>query len=158
TYAAKKEYQIFDLTKETPLLTTKANDQSGKKWDLKDETGVRFEKGVKNVEYFRDIQPILAKSCVACHTKNWEQPTGNLVLDNDDNLIQGEGGKLPGTYFRLTMDHKALFGYKPIIHNGEWRNQQATRYVRMFQSRRSLLTWKVFGKRTDGWTNDDFPS
>jgi hypothetical protein len=28
----------------------------------------------------------------------------------------------------------------------------------MFQSRRSLLTWKIFGKRTDGWTNDDFPT
>jgi hypothetical protein len=28
----------------------------------------------------------------------------------------------------------------------------------MFQSRRSLLIWKVFGQRTDGWTNDDFPT
>jgi hypothetical protein len=28
----------------------------------------------------------------------------------------------------------------------------------MFQSRRSLLVWKIFGKRTDGWTNDDFPT
>src|SRR5262249_21693999 len=34
----------------------------------------------------------------------------------------------------------------------------ASRYVRMFQSRRSLLVWKVFGRRTDGWTNDDFPT
>jgi hypothetical protein len=25
------------------------------------------------------------------------------------------------------------------------------------QSRRSLLIWKVFGKRMDGWQNDDFP-
>ena len=25
------------------------------------------------------------------------------------------------------------------------------------QSRRSLLIWKVFGKRLDGWNNDDFP-
>ena len=28
----------------------------------------------------------------------------------------------------------------------------------MFQARRSLLVWKVFGKRTDGWSNDDFPT
>ena len=35
---------------------------------------------------------------------------------------------------------------------------QASRYIRKFQSRRSLLIWKVFGKRLDGWTNDDFPS
>ena len=28
----------------------------------------------------------------------------------------------------------------------------------MFQSRRSLLTWKLFGTRLDGWSNDDFPT
>jgi len=28
----------------------------------------------------------------------------------------------------------------------------------MFQSRRSLLVWKVFGRRLDGWDNDDFPT
>src|SRR5205085_1733441 len=33
---------------------------------------------------------------------------------------------------------------------------QASRYVRYFQSRRSLLIWKVFGQRLDGWHNDDF--
>jgi hypothetical protein len=28
----------------------------------------------------------------------------------------------------------------------------------MFQSRRSLLIWKILGRRADGWTNDDFPT
>jgi hypothetical protein len=28
----------------------------------------------------------------------------------------------------------------------------------MFQARRSLLVWKLFGKRLDGWSNDDFPT
>ncbi|HLW65321.1 MAG TPA: hypothetical protein VKS79_08380 [Gemmataceae bacterium] len=28
----------------------------------------------------------------------------------------------------------------------------------MFQSRRSLLIWKIFGERLDGFSNDDFPS
>jgi hypothetical protein len=28
----------------------------------------------------------------------------------------------------------------------------------MFQSRRSLLVWKIFGKRLDGFSNDDHPS
>src|SRR5262245_54871901 len=28
----------------------------------------------------------------------------------------------------------------------------------MFQSRRSLLVWKIFGERLDGWSNDDFPT
>src|SRR5262249_36990646 len=33
TAAAKPDYSVFDLTKHTPLLTTKARDESGKKWD-----------------------------------------------------------------------------------------------------------------------------
>ena len=33
----------------------------------------------------------------------------------------------------------------------------ASRYVRMMQSRRSLLVWKVYGERLDGWQNDDMP-
>ena len=28
--------------------------------------------------------------------------------------------------------------------------------MRYFQARRSLLIWKVFGQRLDGWSNDDF--
>src|SRR5262249_50890481 len=36
TAAAKPEYVPFDLTRQTPLLTTKKNDQSGRKWDVKD--------------------------------------------------------------------------------------------------------------------------
>src|SRR5262249_51067262 len=34
----------------------------------------------------------------------------------------------------------------------------ASRYVRKFQSRRSLLVWKIFGERLDGFSNDDHPS
>jgi hypothetical protein len=30
--------------------------------------------------------------------------------------------------------------------------------VRKFQSRRSLLVWKILGRRADGWHNDDFPT
>jgi RNA polymerase sigma factor (sigma-70 family) len=158
TAAAQKDYSIFDLTQKTPLLTAKSADQSGKKWDAKDETGLRYVEGVQNVEFFRDIKPILDRSCVACHTKSSEQPAGNLVLDDDGPHAVSQSRPLSGTYFRLALDEKAKYGHKPIIPNLEWRNQQATRYIRMFQSRRSLLTWKVYGKRTDGWTNDDFPT
>src|SRR5690606_34276607 len=35
---------------------------------------------------------------------------------------------------------------------------QVTRYIRKMQSRRSLLAWKIFGERLDGWTNDDHPT
>ena len=35
TAAARPDYVPFDLTEQTPLLTTKKNDQSGKKWDTR---------------------------------------------------------------------------------------------------------------------------
>src|SRR5205823_5420389 len=59
TAAARPDYAVFDLGRRTPLLTGKAHDQSGRKWDARDETGLRFEDGVKSVEYYRDIKPIL---------------------------------------------------------------------------------------------------
>ena len=163
TAAARPDYVPFDLTKATPLLTTKKLDQSGKQWDADDATGLRFEKSVKNVEYFRDIKPILDRSCVACHTKKWEKPAGNLVLDDDTpvprpqsigGLVAGPPAKVPGTYFRLALDHAGKFGHKSPV--GNWAHPQASRYVRMLQSRRSLLIWKIFGKRLDGFSNDDF--
>jgi Hydrazine synthase alpha subunit middle domain len=159
TAAAKPDYQVWDLTDRTPLLTSKEKDQSKKKWDVKDETGLRFAKdAVINVEFFRDVKPILERSCVACHTGKKDKPAGNLILD-DDRLLDVPGvGKLPGTYVRLAQDRQAKYGYKPVIHNGTWRQFNASRYIRMFQSRRSLLVWKIYGRRTDGWTNDDFPT
>ena len=68
TAAAKADYTPWDLTgNKHPLLTSKANDQTGKQWDKKGEAGVRYAEGITNVEYFRDVKPILERSCVACH-------------------------------------------------------------------------------------------
>src|SRR5207237_5507367 len=121
TAAGRPDYPLFDLTKQTPLLTARANDQSSKKWDSKDETGLRFEKGVKHVEYYRDVKPILDRSCVACHTQKWEKPAGNLVLDDNDTIQPTDnffalllGRNLPevsGSYARLAMDQHGKFGY-----------------------------------------------
>jgi mono/diheme cytochrome c family protein len=132
TAAAKPEYAVFDLTKQTPLLTTKANDQSGKKWDVKNESGLRYAKGVLNVEYHRDIKPILARSCVACHSGKSDKPAGGLVLDDDRKVKDQQG---PATYHALL--------------NGTDANKQ--RYIWPSQSRTSVLTWKLFGRRTDGF-------
>ncbi len=158
TAAARRDYQLFDLTKQTPLLTTKAKDQSGRQWDVKDESGLCFQQKIKHVEYFRNIKPILARSCVACHSKKSDSPAGKLVLDADDESVQAENvGKLPGTYYRLAADSRAKYGHKPVGYDS-WGYPQASRYIRMFQSRRSLLVWKVFGRRLDGFSNDDHPS
>lgn len=159
TAAAKPDYAIWDLVNQTPLVTSKAADQSGRKWDAKDEAGLKMARsGPLSVEYFHDIQPILKKSCTACHTRAAEKPPGNLVLDADDELISIESkGKFPGTYVRLAMDEPAKFGYKPVGYD-TWGYPNASRYVRKLQSRRSLITWKIHGRRLDGFSNDDHPS
>ncbi|HVE42596.1 MAG TPA: FecR domain-containing protein, partial [Planctomycetota bacterium] len=127
TAAAKPDYKIWDLVSETPLVTSKAKDESGKTWDAKDETGLRMAKGAVTVEYFRDIQPILKRSCAACHTKASEKPAGNLVLDADDELIPVENlGKFPGTYVRLALDERAKFGFKPVGYDS-WGYPNASR-------------------------------
>ncbi len=159
TAAAKSDYQLWDLTKSTPLLSARKQDEPGKQWDKDNATGLRFEEGVKNVEFYRDIKPILDRSCVACHTQNATEPPGNLVLDDDKPVVAIVNRlTLPsGTYYRLAADRQARFGYKPVSGHG-WRYSNASRYIRMFQSRRSLLAWKIFGERLDGWTNDDLPT
>lgn len=158
TAAAKADYAVFDLTAKTPLVTLKNADQSKQKWDAEEASGVRYQDGPLSVEYWRDIQPIFARSCVACHTKKSDSPAGNLVLDDDDTEIQYEHhGKFPGTYLRLAMDERAKFGHKPVGYNS-WGYPQASRYIRQLQARRSLLVWKIFGKRLDGFLNDDHPS
>ncbi|HEX7899037.1 MAG TPA: FecR domain-containing protein [Planctomycetota bacterium] len=158
TAAARPDYPMWDLVARTPLLTTKAKDESKRAWDVADQTGLRFAKGVVDVEYKRDIRPILDRSCVACHSRKAEKPAGNLVLDADDEVISIEKhGKLPGTYVRLAQDERAKFGHKPVGYDS-WGYPNASRYVRKLQSRRSLLVWKIFGRRLDGFSNDDHPS
>ncbi|HJT77930.1 MAG TPA: hypothetical protein VJ739_12075 [Gemmataceae bacterium] len=159
TAAARPGYPVWDLVNRTPLLVDKARDQSHKQWDKDDATGLRFGKGVLDVEYQRDVRPILQRHCVACHTaKGGREPAGKLNLDADGDLVQYESeGKFPGTYYRLALDARAQFGYKPVGWDS-WGYPQASRYVRKFQSRRSLLVWKLFGRRLDGFHNDDHPT
>jgi hypothetical protein len=138
TAAAHEDYALFDLTKQTPLVTSKAEDKSGRRWDVKDETGLRFEEKVKDVEYHRDIEPILKRSCVACHSRKLEKPAGKLVLD-DDRPVPGPRWDL-GNVERVPASYNTLAGHYLGV----------TRYTRAFQARRSLLIWKLFGHRLDG--------
>ncbi|MCC6420610.1 MAG: hypothetical protein IT429_20425 [Gemmataceae bacterium] len=158
TAAARPDYKVFDLTTTTPLLTAKARDESKRQWDVKAETGLRFAKAILNIEYHRDVKPILDRSCAACHTHRVPDPPAKLVLDDDAPVQRPNVSTFPGTYYRLALDQAAKFGHRPVISNGQWRQANASRYVRKFQSRRSLLVWKVYGRRLDGWTNDDFPT
>jgi hypothetical protein len=112
------------------------------------------------VEFYRDIKPILQRSCAACHTSRWEKEMGMLALDDETPVAISNGSKAPNVYYRLAEDYhqKSKFGYPPVWHEKRWCFPNASRYVRKFQSRRSLLVWKILGERTDGFSNDDFPT
>ena len=145
TAAADPAYEIYDLSKVTPMVT---QDGSG------DPDLHLFSQPLFDVEFHRDIRPILQRSCVSCHTGEDPNPPGNLVLDDLDDY-----GGLPGDYKRLADDQDADWGYPPVITFGPvWRQTNASRYIRKFQSRRSLLIWKLFGERLDGWSNADHPT
>jgi hypothetical protein len=136
TFAARADYVPFDLTRQTPLLTSKPNDQSGKQWDVDDATGLRHVPGVVNVEYHRDIKPILERSCIACHSGKSDKPGGGLVLD-DDSVREGR----PGTYSTLVRA----------------KDKNTEPYVWPFRSRNSPLVWKLFGRRVDGFPEKVLP-
>jgi len=146
TAASEPDYPILDLSTVTPLVSHDAGGQP---------TLNTLPQPVADVEFHRDIRPILQRSCIdSCHTQNNPTPDGNLVLD-DLTLYDG----FPGDYKRLADDQDADWGYPPVITFGPvWRQTNASRYIRQFQSRRSLLAWKIFGARLDGWTNADHPT
>lgn len=140
TAAAAPGFPVHDLGATTPLLVPVT---SG-------DPGLRIEAtGAVNVEFVRDIRPLLQRSCVSCHSG--ATPAGALNLA-DLGSING----VPGDYYRLAADRDAQFGYPPLI--GSWRQTNVSRYVRAFQSRRSLLIWKLYGMRLDGWSNADHPT
>jgi RNA polymerase sigma factor (sigma-70 family) len=150
TAAARDDYTPWDLTgKRTPLFAFRSQDESRQQWDTANRTGVRFVQGIKNVEFYRDVKPILEKSCTACHSGKLEKPAGGLVLDNygptNEKLFGYSVKNIPQTYSNLA-DPTAL-------HTG-WK--KGTRTIWSMQSRRSPLIWKIFGKRLDGFQNDEF--
>jgi hypothetical protein len=144
TAAAKPEYKIWDLTNKIPLFVPEAH-KAVAKWDKDQQTAVEYAPtAVKDVEYYRDIQPLLVRSCVACHSQEQSEPAGKLALDDNRPItkrglvpwaenVQIPTG-LPRTYARLAQ------------------------YAWSYQSRRSPLIWKIYGRRLDGFDNDDIAS
>ncbi len=143
TAAGRAGYVPADLTGLTPLLSKNTAGQS---------VALPAARHAVDVEFNRDIRPLLQRSCVQCHAKAGPQAAG-LVL-NDTSIVNG----FDATYLRLARDPDANYGIKPVISNGAWRQTNASRYIRTFQSRRSLLMWKIMGRRLDGWSNADHPT
>jgi hypothetical protein len=166
TAAARPDYQPFDLTQKIPLVTSHEKDETGRKWDKDNQTGVRFVEGPVSPEWHKDIVPILSRSCVPCHTKDGRADAG-LVFD-DETVVKGSNTSgltfsinLPKSYAQLAADPAGQFsGFKPWLPAGYGRRGMqtaASRYLRYMQARRSLLVWKIYGERLDGMDNEDLP-
>ena len=130
------------MTLATPLLSEDLN--SG------DTILTTQNTGAVDVEYYPDIKPILQRSYVPCHSLSGTAQAG-LVL-NDESVVNET------TYNRFAHDSDAQYGIPPVISNGKWRRTNASRYIREFQSQRSLLAWRIYGRRLDDWTNADHPT
>lgn len=142
TAAGQPGFEIPDLANTTPLLFSDGN------FSFSFPLPMRW----LDVEYYRDIKPILERSCVQCHSVSGPA-AANLVLDDEFEI-----GGVDNTYHRLATDKQGIYGIPPLVAPFGWNHGNQSRYIRSFQSRRSLLAWKVFGQRLDGWTNADHPS
>ena len=103
----------------------------------------------RDVEFIRDIQPVLQRSCISCHKEPMQTAPAQLAFTADAAT----------NYARLANDKGATAGIKPVEGALRfWNLPNVSRYGRVFQSRRSLLIWKLYEQRLDGWTNGDWPS
>jgi len=145
TQASKPDYVIPDLANSTPMLSI---DQSG-------ETTIEtVNQGAVDVEFYRDIKPILERSCAGCHSaSNPQGAPAQLELDIDQTI-----NGYDNAWHRLANDRNADYGIPPLTAPFGWRMSNMSRYIRGFQARRSLLMWKLMGERLDGWNNSDHPS
>lgn len=106
-----------------------------------------------DVEFIRDVRPILQAKCVSCHQGS-SAPTG-LRFDLTATVV-ADNLTLPRDYAALARNTSGLLGGAappagaPL---GKFNPPNVSRYVRVYQSRRSLLAWKISGARLDGWTN-----
>jgi hypothetical protein len=149
TVAGQEGFQPTDLALQTLLLTVTALNGTP-------TTTIQPTTNV-TVEYNRDVKPILEQRCAGCHFDDTSD--GKLNLHADTTALTCEGTTWPGTYYRLVRDRNSnacpKFGLGPPAGTpGSFFEPQMTRYIRAFQSRQSLLIWKVFGARLDGRQND----
>ncbi len=116
---------------------------SGGMWDLTSgampllsSTGVSFiNQRSLDVEFRRDVNPILSAKCISCHTSGGNN--GGLVLD----------GVAPNdAWGALTDQQNAVTGRNYVL-------PQRSKYIRIPQARESLLVWVAYGGRLDGRTN-----
>jgi Hydrazine synthase alpha subunit middle domain len=97
----------------------------------------------RDVEYRRDIDPIVQRACVSCHQGS--TAPGGLAFTGD-----------PFVNYRKLADAQTENLPAPG-HPNSWLFPNVSKFVRVFNSSRSLLMWTLTGRRLDGWTNERWP-
>lgn len=149
--ADSASYQPWDLVNQTPMLQLDAGNNS--------QVVNRSTTGLWEVEFRRDILPILQSKCASCHTSaNNLPPANNARLAMFDSALSGFESEVR-TYRALARDDSEAFTHGTTIPAGKtvYYSPQKSRYVRALQARASYLTWKIYDTRMDGRTNADLP-
>jgi hypothetical protein len=132
---------ILDIDKNATLTTDDALINTSS-WDLTTgkvpllaqngaQVGIKKQDGLSvDVEFKRDVVPILNSRCGGCHT-------------------QASGMEL---YFDGAYPNDA---WGRIMTVGSYTYPQVSRYIRTPQARQSLLVWVAWGARLDGRTNGE---
>lgn len=97
-----------------------------------------------DVEYNRDIEPIIQAKCITCH-QGADAPAG-LAFTSD-----------PAANWKLLADDP--YGHLDTVpgYPYAWSLPNVSKYVRKQNSSQSLLVWTLFNERSDGFTNNQFP-
>jgi len=109
-------------------------------WDLTDgniplleNDGVVFtEQASVQVEFGRDVLPVLKKNCYSCHGSNLKNTNGLKLYSRPIDA-----------YNSLMLPKK----------NQDFSWPQVSKYIRTPQARQSLLVWIAYGMRLDGRSN-----
>lgn len=108
-----------------------------------------------DAEFVKNVRPILQAKCAKCHTASGPAPR----LDSMEPVratVSPDDGIYPLDYGVLAVNQGPSYGGpKPVRR---YAGAQVSRWVRLGQSRRSLLMWTLAGRRLDGWTNDRWPT
>jgi len=150
-WADSASYQPWDLINQTPMLQLDGSNAT--------QVVNRATTGLWEVEFRRDILPILQSKCSGCHTSAGNAPPANNArLAMFDSTLSGFESEVR-TYRSIANDNSGSHAHGTVIPAGQTRyhSPQASRYVRKLQARASYLTWQIYNARLDGRSNSDLP-
>ena len=158
TAAAKPDYKVWDLIERRRRSSTDqgaATQSQDSKWDADERRPAcaLSKHGPLNVEYHRDIKPILAAKLRRLPHRQGRQGAGRQPRPR--RRRRAGPGRAPRQVPRHLLPPGDGRAGQVRPQAGRLRlagaTRNASRYIRKFQSRRSLLVWKIYGKRLDGF-------